>query len=150
TITVRQDISGRTLGSKRLHLTLFQKALILVAVPLAFELLLLGIVNWLLIRSEQEALAADRAKAVIAKTNEVIQLLCDVGFCYVAYDAHTNQFQGERLAKAINNTPIEFKALEELLKDDQQHLPIVQKAEEQAMEQINAIALSTKKIQAGG
>ncbi len=138
------------MNGKPLHLTLFQKALILVAVPLTFELCLLGVVGWLLIQSEIEARQVDHSKAVIAKTTEVVQLLYDVGYAFVAYDAKTNEILGERLTAALSRTPKELKALEELVQDEPTHLSIVQNVTTETADNLRVLVARKKAIEAGG
>ncbi|MBS1953725.1 MAG: HAMP domain-containing histidine kinase [Cyanobacteria bacterium SZAS-4] len=138
------------MSSKTLHLTLFQKALILVAVPLTFELCLLGTVTVLLYQAENEARQADHSKAVIAKTTEVIQLLFDVGYAFVAYDAKTNEILGDRLNQELAETPKQLKALEELVRSEPAHLTIVQSVASETEEDFQLVKSRKKVIEDGG
>lgn len=142
--------SREILSSKTLHLTLFQKALILVAVPLTFELCLLGTVTILLYQAEKEARQADHAKAVIAKTTEVIQLLFDVGYAFVAYDAKTNEILGDRLNQQLTETPKQLKSLEELVSSEPEHLTIVQNVASETEEDFRLVKSRKKVIEDGG
>lgn len=138
------------MSSKTLHLTLFQKALILVAVPLTFELCLLGTVTVLLYQAEKEARQADHSKAVIAKTTEVIQLLFDVGYAFVAYDAKTNELLGDRLNQELAETPKQLKVLEDLVRSEPEHLSIVQSVTSETEENFRLVKSRKKVIEDGG
>lgn len=131
-------------------LTLFQKAVILVAVPLTFELLLLGTVLGLLVQAEKEAKQANHAKAVIAKTNEVVQLLFDVGYAFVAYDAKTNSISGDRLNQVLDRTPKELSALAELVQAEPAHAALVHNVIDYTQENIRTVVARKKAIESGG
>ncbi|CAN5187515.1 hypothetical protein BH10CYA1_BH10CYA1_41230 [soil metagenome] len=133
-----------------MHLTLFQKALILVAVPLTFELCLLGTVGVLLYQAEKESRQADHSKAVIAKTTEVVQLLFDVGYAFVAYDAKTNELLGDRLNQELDETPKQLNALEDLVRTEPQHLAIVQNVAIETEENFRLVKARKKVIEDGG
>lgn len=97
----------------------------LIAVPLAFELTLLGTVSWLLNESEKEARAEERAKNIIAGTTSTIQLLFDVSFTFLAFDAKGLDFFKGRLDGLLDKIPANMDKLKELVKEDPKHLEIV-------------------------
>ncbi len=133
----------------RLHLTLFQKAFILVAVPLAFEIFLLGVVGWLLFESEREARQSDHAKAVLAKTSEVVQLLYDIGFAFVAYDAKTNAVSEKRLSETLAGSETELTALQDLVSNEPQHLKLVKQVASELAEALRLLKAQKKAIESG-
>ncbi len=138
------------MSSKTLHLTLFQKALILVAVPLTFELCLLGTVSVLLFQAEKEANQANHSKAVIAKTTEVVQLLFEVGYAFVAYDAKTSELLGERLDQQLAETPKQLTALEDLVRSEPEHMAIVKSVMSETEDDFRLVQARKKVIEDGG
>ncbi len=104
-----------------------QKALVLIAVPLAFELALLGTLAWLLYESEVQTKAEERAKNIIAGTTSTIQLLFDVSFTFLAFDAKNLGFFEKRLDELLDKTPANMEKLKEMVKDDPKHLEIVRR-----------------------
>lgn len=99
----------------------------LIAVPLAFELLLLGALAWLLYESEREAKTADRARTVITQTNSTIQLFFDVSFALVALDARTQPYFQQHLDKLVSKLPISLANLKNVVKDKPEHVAIVER-----------------------
>lgn len=113
------------MGVKTRQLTLFQKALVLIAVPLMFELVLLGVLSALLFEFETEARKLEHAKEVIGKTNDVVELLFNVGIAFVVYDAQSNEFFEKRFLDLAERTPRKLKELAEVVVDDPAHRKIV-------------------------
>lgn len=138
------------MSRKPLHLTLVQKALILVAVPLAFELILLTTLVGLLNKADTEARVAEHAKAVIAKTNETIQLFFDVGFAFIAYDGATNQMMERHFLKLFSRIPQEMNELKELVKDNPKHLEIVEHVKSEVIQEMDVLTENKRVIDAGG
>jgi signal transduction histidine kinase len=97
------------------------KALVLVAVPLAFELVLLGALGWLLHESDQQAAAAARSKEIIAETNLVIQRFFDVGFAFVAFDAHSEDYLQKTLDDLLSDLPEKLAGLRRLVRGNPAH-----------------------------
>lgn len=138
------------MSRKQFHLTLFQKALILVAVPLAFELTLLASLNGLLNQAEREAEQAEHAKLVIARTKDVIQLFFDVGVAFVVYDAATKPILERRFSQLYHRVPGELDALRDLVKDNPKYLAIVNRVSAGAKEAMATLAESKLVVEAGG
>src|SRR5262249_36984464 len=105
----------------RFQLSLFQKALILVAVPLAFELLLLGNLTGLI----EEARQAQHAEAVIAQTKEVEQNFYNVGFSFIAYDARTQPAFERRFVEDFDKVMPGLERLRKLVKEKPDLVKIV-------------------------
>ncbi len=133
----------------KVHLTLFQKALILIAVPLAFEFVLLWCVYGLLQRAESETYRAEHAKAVIGKSDEVVRLLFDSGIAFLAYDASTKPVFERTLVRILRRIPSELLALEELVQDNGSYLQVVHQVQTESSEAISALLLSKKDAEAG-
>jgi len=138
------------LTEKRLHLTLLQKALLYVAVPLLCELCLLTAVTWFLYMSEQEATEAEHAKVIIAKTEDVIQKFFDVGFAYVAYDVKTNDLFGTRLNDVMSELPQGLQELQDLVSNDPGQSSIVKQVRAKTATALNILETRKASIERGG
>lgn len=136
--------------TKGIQLTLFQKALVLVAIPLFFELAFLATLNALLIQAEQQAEQAERAKAVIVQTNKVIQLLFDVSFAFVAYDAATNNLFKRRFLDYYGRVPGELNELSSLVSGNRNNAAIVSQVRQQAIAAMASLAKHKEIVEAGG
>lgn len=137
------------MGRKRFHLTLFQKALILVAVPLAFELLLLATLNGLLQEAEREARQADHAKTVIARTSDVIELLFNTGIAILAYDASSNPLFERRYVKLSGEIPGALDKLRELVKGNPRHRFILAEVSAEAGEAMKTLSEVKRRLDQG-
>lgn len=135
---------------KEFQLTLFHKALILIAVPLAFELILLGSLYGLLQHAEKEAFRAEHAKTVIAKTTEVVQLLFDSGVTFVAYDAASKPLFEKRLMQIFERIPAELVNLERLVDDNKSYSMIVQGVKKQSSDAIAELLAEKQDLDRGG
>ena len=137
------------MSTQRFHLNLFQKALILIAVPLAFELLLLAALNGLLNEAEREARQAERARAVIAKTNHVVEMFFDIGLAFLAYDASSNKFFERRYLNLTAELPEEIEALKSLVKDNPGHADIVNRVSAGTEEAMRTLTAVKRRLDAG-
>lgn len=137
-------------GRQPIQLTLFQKALILVAVPLVFELLLLGSVFTLWNQAEKAAWEAEHAKMVIAKTKQVVQLFFDVGLAFVIYDAKTIPMFEQRFTELYSRVPADLQELTALVSDNPAHKEIVDHVTGEARQEMRSLAESKRIVEAGG
>lgn len=133
----------------RFQLNLRQKALILVAVPLLFELCLLASLYGLLVTAEKEISEADHAKQVIGKMNEAIQLFNDVGYAFVIYDAKTNKFFEDRFLKLLNKIPAEVNELTEIVSSEPAHLAEIKEVSREVNDMMRSLMESKKLVDAG-
>lgn len=141
------------MSGRRTNLTLAPKAMFLVAVPLTFELVLLGFLCWLLHQSEIETRQADRSKAVISKTNHVMEACHNVGISFMVYDAvpvrtkaYFNDIYRTKVAYMLKS----FHDLETSVKDNQEHLSNVNKCSNEAEECVKVLEKRKTAIDAGG
>ncbi|MBY0551270.1 MAG: PAS domain-containing sensor histidine kinase [Candidatus Obscuribacterales bacterium] len=135
---------------KEFQLTLFHKALILIAVPLAFELILLSSLYGLLQHAEKEAFRAEHAKTVIAKTTEVVQLLFDAGVTFVAYDAASKPLFEKRLMQIFERIPAELANLEVLVENNKSYSMLVLKVRKESSEAISELLTEKRDLDRGG
>lgn len=135
---------------QRTHLTLSQKGLILVAVPLAFELVLLGFLSWLLHQTEVEARQADFSKSVISKTNEVMEALHDVGIAFVVYDAATKPYFNDIYVDKVAAMRQSLSDLTIAVQANPEHLAIVNSCAGEFEEALKVLEKRKTAIEAGG
>jgi PAS domain S-box-containing protein len=124
------------LSKPRLNLSLYQKAMVLIAVPLAFELCLLGALAWLLNESEREARIADHARTVITQTTSTIQLFFDASFALVVLDAYTQPYFQQHLDKLVARIPGSLERLKNQVKDKPRHVAIVDRVAREAKDAV--------------
>ncbi|HEY9712973.1 MAG TPA: hypothetical protein V6C72_05865, partial [Chroococcales cyanobacterium] len=100
----------------RIKLRLTQKGLLFVAVPIAFELVLLITLAGLLGQAERAAAAAAHVKAIAAQTNTLITMLYDTAGIIVVYPRAPND---DRIYQSLlNNIPREVIKLKKTIGDD--------------------------------
>lgn len=138
------------MSGPRTHLTLAQKGLILVAVPLAFELVLLGFLCWLLHQTEVETRQADLSKSVISKTNEVMEACHDVGIAFIVYDAATKPYFHDIYVEKVAEMHQSLADLAIAVQDNQEHLTIVDNCATEAEESLKVLEKQKQDIESGG
>ena len=134
---------------RRIHLSLRQKALVLIAVPLAFELSLLGTLFYLLNEAEKEAREADRANSVIAATNTAVQGLFDCSIAFLAFDARSFDFFEERMNYHLKRLPQDLRRLRELVHSNPTHTRIVDEVMPEISHSLDWIRMTAAKSKAG-
>lgn len=127
-----------------------QKAVVYVAVPLFVELCLLAAVTYFLYQSEAEAARVEHAKAVIAKSEDVVQLLYDVGVAYVVYDARSFPMFEERFTNVMQRIPAKFDELAELVKTEPQQMEKVENARVRTKKALAVLGMRKAQIAQGG
>ncbi|HEY9788223.1 MAG TPA: ATP-binding protein [Candidatus Obscuribacterales bacterium] len=140
------------MSGQRLQLSLFQKALILVAVPLVFELVLLGTLNWLLNESEREAQEAEKASTVIRLTDSLIQGLNELGYAIVAYDAAPMTVQPDlerNLANGLRSVPEKLRELELKVQDEPKHKETIDEVSRKLRPALSWIVEAKQRADAG-
>ncbi|MBX9692803.1 MAG: hypothetical protein K2Z81_10495, partial [Cyanobacteria bacterium] len=138
------------MSRQRTNLTLVHKALILVAVPLTFELILLAVLGWVLHQTEIEAHQADHAKSVISKTNNVVQSLHNVGEAFLLYDVRTNQASKQRYMKRVEQLDEHLRTLATDVRDNSRHLAIVRRTNQVACDALQVLQKQIKIFESGG
>ncbi len=105
--------------------TLFQKGLILVSVPLFFELVFVGTLTYLLNQAEAEIRREQHARAITDRTNLLIH---DV--YYVKRSAKGFVFSdGHEYADEIKRLPQEARDIKELVKDNPEQVAVMEHVE---------------------
>lgn len=129
-------------------LTLFHKALILVAVPLLFELVLLTKSIQLMDEAQKEVQLAKHAEMVVDKTNGLIQSFHDVTYAFLVYDAKTNEVNEQRLEQQILLVPKRVTELRSLVSESNSHLEIMEQVEQKFNLTLNTLIINKRKIKA--
>src|SRR6516165_8359592 len=81
-------------------LNLAQKGLILIAIPLFFELVFIGILAYFLHQSEVETQQEARSKAIVVQASSIVKKFYDAGTNILLYGAT----KSERAAKQYEET----------------------------------------------
>ncbi len=111
----------------RFELKLFHKGLVLVAVPLIFELLFVAVLSKLLIDAESVAAREARAKAIVYKAERLDQLVYQATATLVQYGATSDPSTGNKYSLIEEQIPKEKADLEKAVADDPVHKPLVVK-----------------------
>jgi PAS domain S-box-containing protein len=109
----------------RFELKLFHKGLVLVAVPLIFQLLFVAILSKLLFDAESVAAREARAKAIVYKAERLDQLVYQATATLVQYGATADPSLGNKFSLIEAQIPKEKEELVRAVADDPVHRPIV-------------------------
>lgn len=102
----------------RINLSIAQKGIILVLLPLLFELVFAAGLFVLEQRAEEIAAEEQRSKEIVSQINELIKLSYDSGSSAAIYGFTKSEVLRERYHKLINQVPAELKKLEDLVAYD--------------------------------
>src|SRR5579885_3546312 len=99
---------GPSIAKKKkrtISLNLWHKGIILVAIPLIFEIFFISVLSWYLFRAEQEARRIEDSRNLILETEVLQRMFYDAGSALIGYDMTKNPlFQaqfGEAKAKIL-------------------------------------------------
>jgi signal transduction histidine kinase len=110
-----------------LKLNVSQKGLILVSVPLVFELVFICFLTILLQQSESEAQRYAQSKEIVSEVNNLTKTFLDLGFALIAWKATKSRSFVHQYDLIVSEQPEIYKKLEDLSKDDAQRQEYVQK-----------------------
>jgi signal transduction histidine kinase len=123
------------------NLKLWQKGLILVAVPLTFELMFVAALTVLLKQAEVEIWQERHARAVVTECERLVKNFVDAGVLFFVYRATKSQAILTREEELAAEIPQQFQALSILLRDSPhqaESLDKLQIASSRALELINS------------
>lgn len=130
-----------------LNLKLSQKGLILLAVPLAMEILCISGLAWFLFQTEAKARAHERSREIVAAVNNcehaAIKVAMSVATLYMSRSEYASQgirYNTEKFWKYAHQ-------IETLVKDDPQEFERVRTAAASANELFKSIAIYTARIE---
>ena len=116
--------------AKLADLKLSHKGLILVAVPLALELVFISTLFGLLIEAEVQARSAERSKAIVTGAEELTRMYYNAGTALVLWGvAHDPSGKG-RYEQIVTQIPEQFRLMEELVADKPDQMQTLQAIEE--------------------
>src|SRR5437763_1035330 len=98
----------------RINLRLSQKVLILIAIPLAFELFSFAWLFTALLGAEQEIRKESYAKDVQRHMNNITQLLIGSSASLIYYLSTRDSVFRARFLRSLGETKVEFQELKEL------------------------------------
>lgn len=101
-----------------LNSRLAHKTLLLVAVPLAFELLFVGILAYMLHEAEYQAAQVARSNAIIAEANKLTKLLYDAVTSLREFRKYQSSQANENYSRVMNAIPETVVILKELTSSD--------------------------------
>jgi PAS domain S-box-containing protein len=102
----------------RINLQLSHKALLLVAVPLIFELAFVAILGILFKQAEYERDRQRHSTAILAEANSLNRLIVEAISSSITYGFTRNKHFGDRYARALKEIPLEFETLNGLIQDN--------------------------------
>lgn len=103
-------------------LSLGQKGLVLVGLPLLFELVFVGMLAVLLKQSETEAALVARSKDKVATAGMVTKLFINAGASLAAYSIQKNPTLAEQYESSVEQIPVEIVKLKSLCVDNVRQL----------------------------
>jgi PAS domain S-box-containing protein len=110
----------------RLNLKLSHKGLILVSVPLIFELIFLATLTALLRQAEIEVQRQVRSKAIISQANTLSKLFYDAGVAMGGYSITKSPLFSDRYDKIVRQIPQDLNELKNLVGDNARQQQILQ------------------------
>jgi PAS domain S-box-containing protein len=110
----------------RLNLKLSHKGLILVSVPLIFELIFLATLTALLRQAEIEVQRQVRSKAIISQANTLSKLFYDAGVAMGGYSITKSPLFSDRYDKIVRQIPQDLNELKSLVGDNPRQQQILQ------------------------
>lgn len=101
----------------KVSLQLKDKALILVVVPLAFQLVFVATLTILLRQAETATLRESHSKLILAESNSVLRSFTDAGMALYMYQLSDSQSSLERFQDLCESIPAQIKTLRVMLRD---------------------------------
>lgn len=108
-----------------LNLSLGQKGLVLVGLPLLFELIFVGMLAFLVKQAEMEATLLARSKDKVATANIITKLFINAGASLAAYSIQKNPTLAEQYEVSLEQIPVEIIKLKRLCSDNARQVEIV-------------------------
>ncbi len=138
------------MNRQHLHLSLFHKALVLVSVPLAFELSLLVAIAWLWNYSEQESRIAARSKDAIEQTDKAKQDFFDASVSFITFNVKSLVYFQNRLDDLLGKIPGDVSRLKKQLSYNQSYLRVLDQVSAESEPALEYIKGAEVRIKNGG
>lgn len=135
--------------NSRVKLTLMQKGLVLVCVPLFVNLIFAFVLGAIAEESERAYIRESQSKAIITKANILTKLLIDAGFSLGAYSVSRNPASVEHYEQARDMFKSELEQLHGLVKDKPIQIENLKNIEESAGRGIGILEKIRESIETG-
>ena len=133
----RKQVNGDTV--KGLNLKLSHKGLILVSVPLIFELVFLGVLAKMLADAEVQLRQEERARLIVSYMNEVSRAMEDSAIALARYSATANSAHMDKYKESVKINNRFIQELKELVKDRPEDLKTVKALEQTTVEAVQLL-----------
>src|SRR3990167_8589371 len=124
----------------RLNLNLSHKGFILVSVPLAFELVFVGVLVWLLKQAESEILHQVQSKTIIFQAATLSRLFHDEGVAIGGYNLTKNIIFKDLSDSLLQEIRQDFEKMQASQQGSSSRLKTVERIEELSEPALTAIA----------
>src|SRR5690349_7371495 len=112
-----------------MKLSLSRKALFIVIVPLAFQLVFIFLLGGLLRQVELEARSIERSRAIINEANILTKLVYDAGTALVAYNISKNRIFESSFSHSIVQIEEELRLLRSLFNETPEQIQKMERIE---------------------
>lgn len=133
----------------RVDFKIAQIGLILVGVPLLFELVFVGVLTYLVGQAEYEIKRQAQVKEILFACASISSLSTQCATNVAAYSVTRSNSFLERYSQAQRKLRVDFDELEELLKSDREHLDKVRDARSSAEQGLNLLTQTISMINHG-
>lgn len=149
--TAGTDLKSRIAAvvNSKVKLTLMQKGLVLVCVPLLVNLVFAFVLGAIAEESERAYIRESQSKAIITKANILTKLLIDAGFSLGAYSVSRNPASVEHYEQSRDMFKSELQQLHELVKDKPVQVENLRNIEESAGRGISILEKIRESIETG-
>lgn len=132
-----------------ISLKVAQKGFLLVAVPLAFELVFVAALLFLLQQAEQETGRVMRARNLLMRTDALARKLHDVGIAMAGYAVSYDRSTLKTCQSMLDQIPGDLQKLEEMVREHPQQLEILRQVTEQLRVHIEVLREIRAAVEAG-
>ncbi|MBX9669963.1 MAG: cell wall metabolism sensor histidine kinase WalK [Candidatus Obscuribacterales bacterium] len=110
-----------------LRLQIWQKVLILVAIPLGFEILFISVLSFLLFQVEQEARVIEQSRNLVLETENLQRLFFEAGTAIAGFNSSQNPLFAAELGEVKSKILIQLGLLADLAGQDESRKALVKK-----------------------
>lgn len=136
--------------ARTIHLSLFQKGLIVAAVPLAFELLFIALLTWNLYQTEQAARKEEHAKLILADSNMVSACMYDAASTLVLYGLTKKPAAGEKFDRLMEEIRRRKKNLRDEVQENETERRLFVPVDRTSDELLTMLVSTKQSVDEGG
>lgn len=126
--------------TRRVELKLAHKALILVAVPLVFELAFCAVLSYLLRQAEAETFRERHARAIVAESNSLLKNFMDAGIMLHLYRSLKSESFLKRQIEISEEIPRQFRSLKIMVADSPREKEMLERFEKSCRKGLQLLA----------